>query len=197
MSPHKINTKLIGLIKKGGVVVLPTDTIYGIHASALNEEAVEKVYKIRKRNRKKPFIVLISSVKDLKIFKIKLDAKTKAFLTKIWPNKVSVILPCPQKQFKYLHRGTNKLAFRYPKKGNLLSLLKETGPLISTSVNLEGGEPAKSIKEAKEYFGNRIDYYMDEGQINSSSSMLVEINNGEVQILRQGDVEEGLVNTLN
>lgn len=177
---------IIDLINKGGIGVLPTDTVYGIHGLALNKRVVNRIYKIRKRNPKKPFIILISSIADLNHFKIKLEKKTQLFLKRIWPGKISVILHCQHSEFFYLHRGTNSLAFRMPKKKSLLALLKQTGPLISTSVNPEGQKPASSIAEAKKYFHNQLDFYMDQKYLKSPPSTLIKIENGVVTILRQG-----------
>lgn len=177
-------------IRNGKIGVLATDTIYGIHGLALDKDIVERIYKIRERNPLKPFIILISSIDELSLFDINIDAKTKDFLERNWPNKLSIILPCLNPKFEYLSRGTKTLAFRIPKKANLLEIIKETGPLISTSVNPQGMEPAYTIDEAKKYFGDKIDFYIDEGRIESLPSTLIKIdNNGKVEILRQGDVK--------
>lgn len=182
-----MNGKIIDLLIQGNLVVLPTDTLYGIHTSALNKKSVEKVYEIRGRAPDKPFIILIGSIDQLKKFKIKIDRKTKAILNKYWPGKVSVIFPCPHDEFKYLHRGLKSLAFRLPKKDNLRKLLLQTGPLISTSVNPEGKPPAQSIQEAKKYFGNKIKYYLDQGYLNNKPSTIIEIKNEKIKIIRQGE----------
>lgn len=176
----------IDILKKGGLAVLPTDTIYGIHTPALNKKSVEEVYKIRKRAPNKPFIILISSINDLNRFGIEVNQKVKNFLNSNWPNPLSVILSCPDKKFKYLHRGTKTLAFRMPKKEKLRKLIAETGPLISTSVNEEGKRPATTVKKAQEYFGQQIDVYVDKGPLQGKPSTLVKIENGEIEILRQG-----------
>lgn len=86
-------------LRKGEIAIIPTDTIYGIVGSALSPEVVEKIYQLKSRNFKKPLIILISSLKDLSLFKIRLTQKDKDFLGKIWPGKVSVILPCLKKDF--------------------------------------------------------------------------------------------------
>lgn len=183
------SNKLVEFLKGGGVAVLPTDTLYGLHASALKESAVEKIYKLKKRNPSKPLIVLISSIKHLDVFNIKLDKKTKGFLKKHWPAKLSVVLPCRNEKFKYLHRGTNSLAFRLPDNKNLIELISKTGPLVSTTVNLEGEKPAETIKEAENIFGDKIKLYVDLGKLTSSSSTLIKLNKEKVEILRQGDVK--------
>lgn len=174
---------------KGKIVVLPTDTIYGIHAIALNKNAVEKVYKIRGRSPDKPFIILISSLDQLKFFGVYVDRKTKQFLLKNWPAKLSVILPVKDDNFYYLHRSTQALAFRIPDKKDLVDLIEMTGPLISTSANPEGQRPAETIKEAKEYFGEKMDRYVDGGRLKSKPSTLAKIEEGKVKVLREGVVK--------
>jgi len=176
------------LLASGDIGVIPTDTIYGLVGSALNSKTVERIYKLRKRNSKKPFIILVSSIKDLALFEIELDPKTKNILENIWPGKVSVILPCLSDKLEHLHRGAKTLAFRIPDKKDLLAFLKKTGPLVAPSVNPEGAEPAKTIIEAKKYFGKNVDLYIDGGQLNSLPSTLVRIENGGIKVLRKGAV---------
>jgi L-threonylcarbamoyladenylate synthase len=180
---------IVKTLKSGGVGVLPTDTIYGLVGSALSRKTVFRIYKLRKRNPQKPFIVLISSFEDLKLFKIKVDGFTQRALKKIWPNSVSVILPCPGKKFFYLHRRNNTLAFRFPKNKKLIKLLEQTGPLVAPSVNPERMPPAENIGQAKKYFGNRIDFYVDAGRINGPASTLIEIKNKRINIIRQGKIK--------
>lgn len=175
-------------MKKGGVGVLATDTIYGLAGSALAPATVERIYKLRCRNFKKPMIVLISSLDDLKLFKIKLNKREREVAAKLWPGKVSIILNCPYPEFKYLHRGANTVAFRFPKKIDLVGLISKTGPLVAPSANLEGKEPAKTIEEARVYFGDQIDFYLDEGRILGLPSTLVAIRNGKLAVKRNGEI---------
>ena len=179
------------ILKKDGVVVLPTDTLYGIIASAESKKAVEYIYKIKGRNEDKPFIVLINSYKDLGLFGVKIDKEQAKFLEKIWPGKVSVILPCMQSKFNYLHRGTKSIAFRMigEKNKNLFNLIKKVGPLVAPSCNKQGGTPAENITKAKEYFNNEIDLYINGGIRKSSPSTLIKYENGKWIILRQGVIK--------
>ena len=176
-------------IKKGKIGIIPTDTIYGVVASAWSKKAVERAYKILKRDPRKPFIVLISSIRDLALFKVKLDHETREILKSLWPGKVSVILPVTSAEFQYLHRGTKNLAFRLPKKPSLIKILRKTSPLISSSANPQGKEPAENIAEARKYFGNKIDFYINGGKIKSLPSTLVEIKDGRVNVIRKGSVK--------
>jgi L-threonylcarbamoyladenylate synthase len=120
------------------------------------------------------------------LFNIKLDTTTRDILKKFWPGKVSVVLPVKAREFEYLHRGTKTLAFRLPRDNNLAKILKETGPLISTSANPEGSKPAETIAEAKKYFGDEIDFYIDSGKMKSLPSTLVEIKESKIIVLRRG-----------
>lgn len=181
--------EIIGLLKKGGVGVLGTDTIYGLVGSALRPETVGRIYKLRDRESSKPMIVLISSIEDLSLFKIQLSKGESSIISKIWPGKVSVILPCSNDEFKYLHRGFRSIAFRLPDKKELVDLIKEAGPLVAPSVNPEGLPPATTIEEAKNYFGDRIDFYLDEGKVEGVPSTLIAIDEGKIVVERAGAVD--------
>lgn len=178
--------EIIQILKSGGIGVLPTDTQYGLVAPALNETSVERVYQVRKRSPDKPFIILISSIDDLKLFNITINQLTINYLAQIWPNPISVILPVQSNDFAYLHRGTNSLAFRIPNNTELLNLIKETGPLIAPSANIEGFPYAKTIDEAEEYFKDKVDFYDDQGKLESNPSTLIKIEDGKIEVLRQG-----------
>lgn len=176
-------------VKQGKIGVIPTDTIYGLVGSALNKDTVERIYCLRKRTPSKPMIILISTIKDLEKFSLTPSRWEASFLNKIWPNPVSVVLPVPSRKWNYLHRGINTLAFRMPKSVKLRNLLKKTGPLVAPSANFEGEKPAATIKEAKKYFGDEVDFYIDGGELNSPPSTLIQITNNKINILRQGSYE--------
>lgn len=177
------------IIKNGGVGVIPTDTLYGLVVSAFIESAVEKVYYLKNRNEKKSLIVLIYDVKDLDKFGVKLTDKAKSFIQKYWPGKVSIVLHFKNEKISYLDRMDGTLAFRLPDNEDLIDLLKETGPLVAPSANPEGMPPAKNIEEAKKYFGEEVDFYIDGGEINSLPSTLVKIEGDDIKILREGAVK--------
>lgn len=172
------------ILKRGGVGVMPTDTIYGVVGSALSKKTVERIYRLRRRTRSKPMIILIGSVRDLARFGVRIGRETRKVLRKLWPGKVSVILPCISEKFFYLHRGTKTLAFRLPRNPDLIELLKAVGPLVAPSANPEGKLPAKTAKEAKRYFGNKADFYLDAGKLSSKPSSLVKLEKKGVVVLR-------------
>lgn len=170
-----MNRELVKILQKGGIGVMPTDTIYGLVGSALKRKTVERIYKARKRDRSKPFIVLISSLGNLRKFGIKLSREHLRILNRLWPGAVSVIFPCPNKKFSYLHRGKNSIAFRLPKDKWLRRTLEKTGPLVAPSANIAGRPPAKTVTEARKYFGGEIDFYFGAGRKKKSPSTIVEL----------------------
>lgn len=182
--------EIIEQLLAGQVGILATDTLYGVVASALKKETVERIYAVRKRDLQKPMIILISVIEDLKFFGVRLSGRQEKKLQTIWPGAVSVVLACNEEKFEYLHRGSNTLAFRLPKDEKILGLLEKTGPLVAPSANLAGQPPAVTIKEAKRYFGDRVDFYVDSGMLKSESSTIIKLEkNGEVEVLRQGGVK--------
>lgn len=186
--------QIVNLLKAGKVGVMPTDTIYGIVGSALNPETVEEIYTLRKREKDKPFIILISSIEDLKKFEVSLTEEQKNFLENNWPNPLSVILAVNVEKLKYLHRGKNSLAFRMPKDETLRELLRQTGPLVAPSVNLEGVKPAEEVEEAKKYFGSRVTFYVDGGKLKSKPSTIIQLyEDGSRIVLRKGDFPVGKI----
>lgn len=176
------------ILLKGGIGVMPTDTIYGIVGSALSRKTVERIYRLRRRRPDKPMIVLIGSQNDVQKFGVIMDRRMPDIVSGMWPGKVSIIMPvgkAKRVKFGYLHRGTNSLAFRLPAKKSLQTLLKKTGPLVAPSANFEGAPFAKTVAEAKKYFGNNIDFYRNGGTMTGKPSKLVKIKNGKVLILRK------------
>ncbi|MDE1919587.1 MAG: threonylcarbamoyl-AMP synthase [Patescibacteria group bacterium] len=173
--------------KQGSVGVIPTDTLYGIVASAFSEEAVERVYTLKKRTPAKPCIILIPSSAYLVQFGVVLTAERQNLLSRYWPGPVSVVLPCGDDVPEYLHRGTHTLSFRVPDNAALTQFLRESGPLIAPSANPEGMPPAKTIEEAKKYFGDQVDFYLDGGTCTGMPSTVIALDeNNTPTIIREG-----------
>ena len=179
-----MNDHLVELLHDANVAVIPTDTIYGIVAKAEKQQAVEDVYKIRGRNPSKPCIILISEITDVAIFGIDPQPYLQT-LNMYWPGPVSIVLPCKYLEFAYLHRGTNSLAFRLPDVEWLRDLLQNTGPLIAPSANIQGNPTAATIAEAKHQFGDKVGYYLDNGEMHGKPSMVISLLNGKEEIIRK------------
>ena len=175
---------LIKTLKENGVVVMPTDTLYGIVGRAEDKEVVERIYKIRKRNSQKPCIILIGCMDELQKFGVVLTPEQKREIKK-HGEPTSFVLDCVDEKFAYLHRGAKTLAFRVPSPQSLQDLLIKTGPLIAPSANLEDLSPAQTISEAKKYFGDMVDLYVDGGKLAGKASKVIKLHrDSSVTIIR-------------
>lgn len=178
----KYDREVARILKDGGIGILCTDTLYGIVARADNEAAVERVYRLKHRDEAKSPIVLISSQEQL--FD-RPDEAAMHLMGEHWPGKVSIIIPSAQAP-TWISRGNKSVAYRIPADEALRELLLGTGPLIAPSANPEGERPAMMIDQAVAYFGDGVDFYVDEGEVldDTPSRLLRITEGGEVERLR-------------
>ncbi len=159
----------------GGVAILRTDTVYGLVACANNQVAVEYVYALKDRAEDKPCIILVSSQEEIPF--------DQEVLTKVYTEAngvaTSVVVPVHDQPL-WLTRGGVTLAYRVPQDEALQKLLRVTGPLIAPSANPEGQPPARSIEEARAYFGDRVRCYLDRGMVpeNIKASQIIQLHVG-------------------
>lgn len=173
------------LIREGKIGVIPTDTLYGLVASASDPAAVARVYQVRGRDTGKPCIVLIGDETDLGMFGVDSGVLPDP-IGRWWPGKVSIVFPCSDARWSHLHRGTGTIAFRVPDVPKLRAFLREAGPIIAPSANPQGKPPAKTVAEARGYFGDETDFYVDGGTLDSEPSTIVTFGNGTVSVVRAG-----------
>ncbi len=151
---------------------------------ALRPVTVERIYALRGRDVDKACIILIGELADLERLHISLDDRTSQLLGRVWPGPVSVVLACNEPAMAHLHRGLNSLAIRMPADPALRELLRQTGPLVAPSANLQNHQPAGSIKEAQAYFADGIDLYVDGGGRHGAPSALVDLRTNPPRVLR-------------
>lgn len=173
----------------GEIAVIPTDTVYGIVASANDPSAVERLYRVRGRDTKKPCIILLPTLEAIQEYISRENFhRYESVFRAIWPSAVSVSIPVPEKKWEYLHRGKKSLAFRIPDNKTLREFLKTTGPIIAPSANPEGRNPAETIEDAKQYFGNNVSLYVDGGRCIGKPSTLISLSKNAILVLREGSV---------
>lgn len=174
---------VLQLTAKNAVGVIPTDTLYGIVASVKSRIAVERLYKLKSRS--KPGTVIAANIDQLVDMGLK-----KSYLKAVknyWPGPISIVIPCGD-SLDYLHLGLYGLAVRIPKNKDVHKLLLETGPLLTSSANLPGQPPATNIDMAKAYFDDKVDFYIDGGDLSKKQpSTIIKMIDDEVEILRQGE----------
>lgn len=174
------------LIKGGAVGIMPTDTLYGIVCSAANEAAVQRLYGLKAREAK-PGTLVAASIDQLVDLGI-----PRRYLTAVgqyWPGPISIVIPVGP-ALGFLHLGKGSLAIRIPSDASFQDLLSHSGPLLTSSANKPGATPAATIKEAENYFGDSIDFYVDGGDLSDREpSTIIRIIDDAVEVIRQGAVK--------
>lgn len=172
------------MLRRGAIGVLPTDTLYGIVASTSFPKSIDRLYEVRNRSSLKGCITLLAGAnqaRDMIIW----DSSTRDIAKKYWPGPVSIVLPIADTTPEYLHSIDGTLAFRVPDNKNLQTLLWHTGPLFAPSANMAGEKPAATIEEAKAYFGDTVDFYVDAGDLSGNRpSTLIKPRGDSIEILR-------------
>ncbi|ACO04858.1 MAG TPA: threonylcarbamoyl-AMP synthase [Persephonella sp.] len=184
-------------LKKGRIVIAPTDTLYGILADALNKDAVEKVYRLKGRTPTKPVIVLIPQLEFLDLFCVKPSEREKKLLIHRGITVVIDLQDDCKERFFYLHRGKGSLGFRIPDSDQLIKVMERIErPLIAPSANPEGKKPAEDIDQAVSYFGSKVDLYIDGGTVKGKEpSTVVKIDNG-ITVIREGSIKKDEIKRL-
>lgn len=182
-------------VKKGGIVVFPTDTVYGIGCDPRNPKAVDAIYRIKKREESKNLPVLGYSKKEISEIAI-FDKLSNKIADKFWPGPVTLVLKLKDKKIKESMKIDDKIAVRVPNHPCVLSLLKECKIIVGTSANYSGSQP---FFDSKNLLGNfsGFDVFLDGGRIpDSNESTVVEIVEGDLKILRPGKITKTEITAL-
>lgn len=177
------------VVKGGGVVVFPTDTIYGIGCDPYSDSAVERVFAVKGRDEKKALPVLAYSIEDAERI-VALGAAGRILAGKYWPGALTIVAQIvDQKISRRVTAGSSSLAVRVPAGECILSLLKHCRYLVGTSANRSGEKPLKSAREVLDSSLDGYDALLDGGQIEKGvESTIVEITS-EPKILREGAIK--------
>lgn len=179
--------EIAALLRGRGVILLPTDTIYGLHALAGDVAAVERVCDIKGREDTKPFVVIASSLAQLSELPIEISQADRETLASIWPAPLTAILPL--RVAIAASRGAPSLALRVPALDWLRDLAARTGPLISTSANRSGEPPVASPAQLPRGIVAEIDGIVDAGPLAGEPSTIVDFTGREAKIVREGNRE--------
>ncbi|HEX7150689.1 MAG TPA: L-threonylcarbamoyladenylate synthase [Thermoanaerobaculia bacterium] len=173
------------LLRAGGVVLLPTDTIYGLHAVATNARAVGRITQLKGREDTKPFVVLGSSIAQLRELGVVATDELLAQLGELWPAPLTVILPL--REAIPASRGAATLAVRIPASDWLRELIAQTGPLVSTSANRSGEPPTSDPKNLARDLKEALDGLLDAGPREGEASAIVDLTSTEPRFIREGE----------
>ena len=181
--------KSVEIIENGGVIIFPTDTVYGIGCNPYDANAVKKIYEIKSREKIKSLPVLASSIQIVKQISI-IDEFTEKIIKKYWPGPLTLILKLKDKNLKKSLNLEDKIAVRIPNSECTLKLLNKCNLLVGTSANVSGDssftDPQECMKNVKNY-----DVFVDGGTITSKGeSTIIEIENEKIRIIREGALKK-------
>jgi len=179
-----------GILRKGGVVAYPTDTVYGLGADAFNREAVERIYRIKQRAYDQPFSVLIAETSDLTRLASAVSDTARGLMERFWPGGLTLVLSKTPEVPLWVIAGGPTIAVRIPEHPMTLALIRSLGgPLIGTSANLSGRPSCTTAAEVRDQLGDSVDYILDGGRCPGGvESTVVDVTGEYPMILREGAV---------
>lgn len=175
--------------KRGELVVLPTDTVYGLGTDAFNLKGPEKLLAAKGRDRDMPIPVLVGHVKALDGLAQRVDPITKALAEAFWPGALTIVVKSQPTLRWDLGNINQTVALRMPLNPIAIELLNAVGPMAVSSANKTGQPAATNVEEAIEQLGEVVTIYLDGGQTPGNvASTIVDVSSGEIKLLRLGAI---------
>jgi L-threonylcarbamoyladenylate synthase len=196
-----------GALGRGELVVLPTDTVYGLAADAFNATAVQRLLDAKGRTRQAPPPVLIPGIPTLDALAAEIPDQVRALVDAFWPGGLTVILPARDSLEWDLGETHGTVALRMPDHAMVLELLNETGPLAVSSANRTGKPAARTAQEAHDMLGDDVTVYLDGGQAGGgyrhdegqdAASTIIDATElmqpgGSIRIVRHGVISDAAI----
>ena len=174
----------------GDIVALPTDTIYGLCANALDKAAIEKLYEIKGRKDEKGAPVLIGCRTQLKGLTAGISPRAESLMGSLWPSGLTLVLPATPRLSPLLAEGGSSVAVRMPAQALCRILALRAGPFVATSANPSGEPPLQSAQAISSRFLNKVALLLDGGEIgNTRPSTVVDARGEKLKLLREGVVD--------
>ncbi|MGV0582072.1 L-threonylcarbamoyladenylate synthase [Mycolicibacterium elephantis] len=179
----------ISALKGGQLVVMPTDTVYGIGADAFDNQAVAALLAAKGRGRDMPVPVLVGSWHTIEGLVYNVPADARELIRAFWPGALSLVVrQAPSLQWD-LGDAHGTVMLRMPLHPVAIELLREVGPMAVSSANTSGRPPAVTVDEARDQLGDRVQVYLDAGpSTQQAASTIVDLTGSSPRVLRQGPV---------
>jgi tRNA threonylcarbamoyl adenosine modification protein (Sua5/YciO/YrdC/YwlC family) len=181
-------------VRAGEVVVLPTDTVYGVGVDAFAPDAVAAVLAVKGRGREMPLPVLVPSPQTVDGLAANVPAYARDLIRAFWPGPLTLVLPAQSSLMWDLGDTNGTVALRMPRNDTALKLLTEVGPMAVTSANVSGQPPAATILEAAAQLGSAVSVYLDAGpSAGGLASTILDCTRESPVVLRAGAVSAGQI----
>ncbi|MDN5011066.1 L-threonylcarbamoyladenylate synthase [Streptococcus sp. SN3] len=180
--------KIEKILTAGGAVVLPTETVYGLFAQALNEEAVERVYELKRRPRDKALNLNVASLEEIYAFSKNQPSYLEQIYQTFLPGPLTIILQANDRVPAWINSGMETVGFRIPKHPATLDLIRKYGPLIGPSANLSGKASGTSFQRIMMDFQEEVSGVEDDAALTGQDSTILDLSGEKALILRQGTI---------
>ncbi|MDQ7822861.1 MAG: L-threonylcarbamoyladenylate synthase [Candidatus Eremiobacteraeota bacterium] len=183
---QKTIKKVVELLKNGGIIAYPTDTIYGMGCDLFNKASIEKVYQIKKMPRYKPLSIICNDLKDISIY-AQVSNSAYKIMKKLIPGPYTFVLPATRVVPKIMLTKRRTIGIRVPDNLICLSIVRELGsPIISTSASVTAQEIMSDPGEIEEKFGHMLDMVIDGGVLVSEPSSMLDLTEEVPKVVREG-----------
>ena len=180
--------KIENTLAAGGAVVLPTETVYGLFAQALNEEAVERVYELKRRPRDKALNLNVASLEEIYAFSKNQPTYLNQLYQAFLPGPLTIILQANDQVPTWINSGMDTVGFRIPKHSVTLDLIRKYGPLIGPSANLSGKASGTSFQQIMMDFQEEVSGVEEDAALTGKDSTILDLSGEKALILRQGAI---------
>ena len=179
------------VIRAGGLVAFPTETVYGLAADVFNEQAVARVFEVKGRPAYNPLPIQIASRDDLPRLVSEIPPIAEWLMDEFWPGPLTLVLPASADVQELVTVGTGKVGIRMPDHPVSLALIRSAGPIVAPSANVSGQAPPTTAEEVLEYLNGKIELILDAGPTRLKvSSTVVDVTQTPPKILRVGSISE-------
>jgi L-threonylcarbamoyladenylate synthase len=177
-------------LRRGKVIVFPTETLYGLGADALNLTVVEKIFELKGRDSANPIPLLVADRRMLDTVVAEVPPLAEKLIASFWPGPLTIVLPARKNISGPLLNSSGGVGVRISSQPIASELISELGrPLTATSANPSGKPAARTVGEAKSYFAGKIDIFIDGGELPSKTgSTVIEITKDSLAIIRSGEI---------
>lgn len=196
-SDSDFRNTVLDTFNNGGIISYPTETFFGLMANPFNEEAINKIYKLKDRATNLALPIIIGTISQLKLLTDEVNDNQKKLIERFWPGPLTIIFEAKDNLPRDLTAGLSTVAIRFSSNdiAKTLSLLVDS-PITATSANPSGLTPARTAEEVKQYFNGKIDLIVDEKcgskdyEPTTEGSTIVDVLSNHPVILREGIIKK-------
>lgn len=183
--------KAVEVLKNGGIVLLPTDTVFGICCRIDKKESLERLFAIKKRDEKQAVPILVSSTEMAKEYALPFNGKVEKLMEDYWPGGLTIVLPCKKEKVLPMVRGNgDTVGLRIPDMLSTFQIIEKLGiPIVGTSANFHCQPSVTKWKELDPALVKLVDYVLEEDSLGGVASTVIDCSANPWKILREGAVK--------